>query len=122
MKTKISNKNLIKALDITSRVLTYLEKFVKPRFLVMTHGAITPNINKLFFIISSLLFITPLPIPLTDTLPAAGTFLLAAGILERDGYLILLGYITVIITTIYFALVILLGWALISTGSYHFFK
>ncbi|HML05816.1 MAG TPA: exopolysaccharide biosynthesis protein, partial [Methanobacterium sp.] len=122
MKTKISNKNLIKALNITSRILKYLEKFVKPRLLVMTRGAVTTNINKLFFLISSLLFITPLPIPLTDTLPAAGTFLLAAGILERDGYLILLGYITVIITAIYFTSVILLGWALISTGSYHFFK
>jgi hypothetical protein len=120
MKTKISNKNLIKALNITFRVLNYLEKFVKPRLLIMTRGAITPKINKLFFLISSILFITPLPIPLTNTLPAAGTFLLAAGILERDGYLILSGYITVTLTIIYFVSVILLGWAIISTGLFPF--
>ena len=116
MKIQISHENLIKALNITFRVLNYLEKFVKPRFLIMTSGSITPNINKFFFIISSILFIFPLPIPLTDTLPASGIFLLAAGTLECDGYLILAGYIMVIITLLYFGLAIVIGWNEISAG------
>lgn len=114
MKTKISNENLIKALNITSRVLNYLEKFVKPRLLIMTNGSITPKINKFFFLLSAMLFIFPLPVPLTDTLPASGIFLLAAGTLECDGYLILAGYTAVIITIIYFGTVILLGLSEIS--------
>jgi len=120
MKIKVSNENLIKALNITSRILNNLEKYVKPRLLVMNRGYITPKINKFFFILSSLLFIFPLPVPLTDTLPASGVFLLAAGILESDGYLILAAYVMVIITIIYFGTIILLGWTAISSG-YHIF-
>lgn len=119
-KTKISNKNLIRALNITSRVLNYLERFVKPRLLIMTHGSITPNVNKFFLLFSSLLFMFPLPVPLTDTLPASCIFLLAAGTLECDGYLILAGYLMVIITTIYFGSMVLLGLAGISTGLSYF--
>jgi hypothetical protein len=120
MNTKISNKNLIKALNITSRVLNYLEKFVKPRLLIMTNGTITSKINKFFFLSSAALFIFPLPVPLTNTLPASGIFLLSAGALECDGYLILAGYIMVILTAVYFGSVILLGWAGISALLSHF--
>ena len=117
LKTKISNENMIKALNITSRVFNYLERFVKPRLFIMTKGTVMPKINKLFFLISATLFIFPLPIPLTNTLPASGVFLLAAGTLECDGYLILAGYSVVIMTMIYFGSVILLG---ISTGLSYF--
>ena len=120
MKIKISNENLIKALNITSRVLNYLEKFAKPRLLIMTKGAITPKLNKLFFLISAMLFMFPLPVPLTNTLPASGIFFLAAGTLERDGYLILAGYILVIINIIYFGAVILFGWKQLSIAISYF--
>ncbi|MDI6723143.1 MAG: exopolysaccharide biosynthesis protein [Methanobacterium sp.] len=119
-KKKISHKNLIKALDISSRVFNYIERFVKPRLLVMTTGLITPKVNKFFLLLSTLLFMFPLPVPLTNTLPAFGVFLLAAGTLECDGYLILAGYGAVIITIIYFGSVILLGWAGISAGLSYF--
>ena len=108
---KMSKKNLIKVVDATFRLLTYLEKYIKPRFLIMTDTAIMRKINSLLMIFSALLFMTPLPIPLTDTLPALCVFFLATGTLECDGYLILAGYAVIIITTIYFASVILLGWA-----------
>ncbi len=108
---KMSKKNLIKVLDATFRLLTYLEKYIKPRFLIMTNKAIMRKINSLLMIFSALLFMAPLPIPLTDTLPALCVFFLATGTLECDGYLILAGYAVIIITTIYFASVILLGWA-----------
>ncbi len=120
MKIKISNENLIKALNITSRVLNYLEKFAKPRLLIMTKGAITPKLNKLFFLISAILFIFPLPVPLTNTLPASGIFFLASGTLERDGYLILAGYTLVIINIIYFGAVILFGWKQLSIAISYF--
>jgi hypothetical protein len=120
MKTKISNENLTKALNTTSRVLTFLEKYIKPRLLVMNSGSITPKLNKIAFLICSILFFLPLPIPLTDTLPASGIILLAAGILESDGYLILAAYSIVFITMIYFGAAILIGWMAISSGSLHF--
>jgi len=119
-KKKISHRNLIKALDITSRVFNYIERFVKPRLFVMTTCAITPKVNKFFLLLSTLLFMFPLPVPLTNTLPASGVFLLAAGTLECDGYLILAGYFVVIMTMIYFGSVILLGIEGISIGLSYF--
>lgn len=113
---KMSKMNLIKVLDATFCLLTYLEKYIKPRFLTMTNKAIMRKINSSLMIFSAILFMTPLPIPLTDTLPALCVFFLAAGSLECDGYLILAGYVMIIITTIYFASVILLGWAGLSAG------
>ena len=115
MKTKISNENLTKALNTTSSVLKFLEKYIKPRLLVMNSGSITPRLNKIVFLAFSILFILPLPIPLTDTLPASGIFLLSAGILESDGYLILAAYILVFITIIYFGAIILIGWMTLSS-------
>lgn len=111
MNYKLSKKNLIKVLDATSRLLTYLEKYIKPRLLIMTKKSVMRKINGLLMIFSAILFMTPLPIPLTDTLPALCVFFLAAGALECDGYLILAGYASIIITTVYFGLVILLGFA-----------
>jgi hypothetical protein len=116
MDYKMSKNNLIKVLDATFRLLTHLEKYIKPRLLIMTRKAIMRKINSFLMIFSAILFMTPLPIPLTDTLPALCVFFLAAGALECDGYLILAGYTAIIITTIYFGSVILLGYAGLSIG------
>lgn len=116
MNYKMSKKNLIKVLDATFRLLNHLEKYIKPRLLIMTKKSVMRKINTILMIFSALLFMTPLPIPLTDTLPALCVFFLAAGALECDGYLILAGYATIIITTTYFGLVILLSYAGLLTG------
>jgi hypothetical protein len=116
MNRKMSRKNLTKVLDAISKLLIRLEKYVKPRLLIMTNKVIMRKINSILMVFSAILFMTPLPIPLTDTLPALCVFFLAAGTLECDGYLILAGYATIIITTIYFVTVILIGWAGLSIG------
>jgi hypothetical protein len=53
----------------------------------------------------------PLPVPLTDFLPAYSMLFLALGTIERDGYLIVAGYALAVITTIYFLLIAILGLA-----------
>jgi hypothetical protein len=116
MNYKMSKKNLIRVLDATFRLLTHLEKYIKPRLLIMTRKSVMRKINSFLMIFSATLFMTPLPIPLTDTMPALCVFFLAAGALECDGYLILAGYAAIIITTIYFGSVILLGYAGLSVG------
>ena len=116
MNYKMSKKSLIKLLNATFRLLTRMEKYIKPRLLIMTRKSVMRKINGFLMIFSAMLFMTPLPIPLTDTLPALCVFFLAAGTLECDGYLILAGYATIIITTIYFSLIILLGYTGLSIG------
>jgi hypothetical protein len=53
----------------------------------------------------------PLPVPLTDFLPAYSMLFLALGTIERDGYLIVAGYTLTVVTTIYFLLIAILGLA-----------
>jgi len=106
---EMSHSSLIKFLNASFRLLSYLERYMKPRLLVMTNKKFSKTLNNIFLVVSSLFFIFPLPIPLTDTLPALGIFFLSAGILERDGYLILSGYFVVILTAVYFSLITILG-------------
>jgi hypothetical protein len=106
---EMSYKNLIKVLNACFKMLIYLEKYMKPRLHVMTNRRIMSIANSVLLVFSSFLFIVPLPIPLTDTLPALGIFFLSAGMLECDGYIIMAGYVMVIITTIYFILMTILG-------------
>jgi hypothetical protein len=109
LKRKMSYKSLIKILDACFRMLNFLEKYMKPRLLGMTNKKSSRIFNNFFLVFCSILFITPLPIPLTDTLPAFGIFFLSAGILECDGYLILFGYFMVTITAIYFLIITFIG-------------
>ena len=110
---EMSYTSLVKVLDACIRILSFLEKYMKPRLKIMINKKFSSISNNLFLVISSVLFIIPLPIPLTDTLPALGIFFLSAGILECDGYLILSGYFVVVITAIYFILFTLLGLKII---------
>ena len=109
LKREMSYKSLIKILDVCYRMLNFLEKYMRPRLLVMTNKKSSKMANNLFLVLCSILFITPLPVPLTDTLPAFGIFFLSVGILECDGYLILFGYFMVIITAVYFLLITFIG-------------
>jgi hypothetical protein len=110
---EMSYTNLVKVLNACIRILSFLEKYMKPRLKIMINKKFSSISNNIFQVISSFLFIIPLPIPLTDTLPALGIFFLSARILECDGYLILSGYVVVVITAIYFILVTLLGLKII---------
>jgi hypothetical protein len=107
---KISKDNLETILNGILRILTPLEKFITPRILILTRGTTMIIINGSLMVFSAILLMLPLPIPLTDSLPAYGILFLALGDLERDGFLILVGYFIVIITAIYFGLIVILGY------------
>ncbi|MCE7698736.1 MAG: exopolysaccharide biosynthesis protein, partial [Methanobacterium paludis] len=101
--------NMLRILNGMVRVLTTLEKFTKPRSMFLFSTPVMKYVNSLIIIICAFLLMLPLPVPLTDFLPAYGILFLAVGSLERDGYLIFAGYLLVIVTTIYFSLIAILG-------------
>ena len=74
MNYKMSKKSLIILLNTTFRLLTRMEKYIKPCLLIMTKKSVMRKINGSLMIFSAMLFMTPLPIPLTDTLPALCVF------------------------------------------------
>jgi hypothetical protein len=87
-----------------------LEKISRRRWLGLTHGPIMHGINGLMVVLGAVLLMAPFGlIPFSNTLPGLAILLLAIGILQRDGVCILLGYVTNVLTIIYFAILILGG-------------
>jgi hypothetical protein len=88
----ISSSRLTKVLTGGIRFARIMEKIVRPRmqFLHRWPGAM----NLIGFGIASggLLLLLPLPIPFSNMVPAWAVVLLAAGMMERDGVLVLVGH------------------------------
>jgi hypothetical protein len=53
--------------------------------------------------VAGLLVLLPLPVPLSNTLPALTVVLLAGAMLERDGWAVLAGTTMFLVTLIFFA-------------------
>jgi hypothetical protein len=100
---------MLKVLNGMKRVLSGLDKFTKPRLVVLADGPLMEYLNSSVIIVCSFLLMLPLPVPLTDFLPAYSILFLALGTIERDGYLILAGYSVATVTAIYFLIIALLG-------------
>jgi hypothetical protein len=109
MEYKISRNNMLKVLNGMSRVLLSFDKVTKPRLTSLADRPMMYYFNSAVMITSSFLLMLPLPIPLTDFLPAYSILFLSIGSIERDGYLIIAGYSVAVITVIYFSLILLLG-------------
>jgi hypothetical protein len=105
----ISQTNMLKILNGMGRVLSGLDKITKPRFTIMVVGPFMDYVNSLVIIFCALLLMLPLPVPLTDFLPAYSILFLSLGSIEGDGYLILAGYLLATVTAIYFLLIAILG-------------
>lgn len=106
---KISKKNIEKILNGIIPIMKRIEKYINPRCLVLSSGPKIDKLNAIGIAFCSLLLTLPLPVPLTDFLPAYSILFLALGSLECDGYLILTGYGFLVITSSYFILTGLLG-------------
>jgi hypothetical protein len=92
--------------------LEFFERFLKPRVKILTKGIFYRIVGLLVVLCGSSMI---LPIPLTNTAPAFGIFLMGIGLLEEDGLVIILGMISCLlgillsVTLIYF--LIFFGWA-----------
>lgn len=93
-----------KLFAVAAWVLRLLESFLRPRWPLICATRSALQVHALFMLISALVLLLPLPIPFSNTFPGWTILLLAAGMLERDGLFILLGYVTFILGTAYFIL------------------
>lgn len=108
MRYKISQSSMISLLNGMKKVLSGLEKFIKPRLNFLTRPFMD-QVNNVVMIFCAFLLMLPLPVPLTDFLPAYSILFLTLGSIENDGYLVLAGYGMGILTTVYFSLIAILG-------------
>lgn len=106
MKRQIATAQLVPVLERGSNFLARVERLIRPRLLMLTGNAALNRLNGVMLFLAGFLLILPLPVlPLSNFLPGWAVLLLAAGILQRDGYFILAAYILIVITFIYFAVV-----------------
>lgn len=80
-----------------------LEQLSRPSIPVLTSGAGMARVNGLMLIAGALLLMAPFGlIPFSNTLPGLAILFVTTGMLQRDGRAILIGYITIALTTLYF--------------------
>jgi hypothetical protein len=86
-----------------------VEHLIRPRLLWLSGSTGINVLNGALLLLSVLLLMAPLPlIPLANTLPGIAIMLLALGMAERDGIIILLGYLVTVLSAIYIGLLMAL--------------
>jgi hypothetical protein len=87
------------------------ERLIRPRWLLLTHGPTVNRLNGLMLIVAAASLLLPLPmIPFSNTIPALGIALLALGMVERDGALILLGHLASLAGAAYVGGILWAAW------------
>ena len=102
-----------RALRRGARLCRGVERLARPRLLVLTDGATLNRANGVMLVFAALLLMAPLPlVPFASTLPAIAIILLAAGMAERDGVVVLMGYLAMAVASAYVGLLLVaVFWA-----------
>lgn len=103
----VAVERLVPALDKAIGLTMRIERVIRPRWSVLTHGATLNRWNGMMIIFSGVLLLMPfVMVPFSNTLPGLAVLLLAAGMIQRDGLFVLMGYLMVLVTLIYFGALI----------------
>ncbi len=103
LRKAISSPALARVLARTARLFERLEKLIHPRLLILSRPGLPHRASGLLLCLSGLLLAMPIPLPLTNTIPAWAALLLALGLLQRDGAFLLAGYVAVLLSVALFA-------------------
>jgi hypothetical protein len=109
MNRRLTGGHVVPMLEKGVRLFARLERLIHPRLLPLTHGPTVGRFNGILIGLTGLLMMAPLPLPLSNTLPAYGVLFLALGSVERDGHVVLAGYLMVLLTVGYFSAVGVVG-------------
>jgi hypothetical protein len=78
------------------------EHLVRPRLLGLSGSRAINALNGALVIFAVLLLMAPIPlVPFVNSIPALAVLLLCFGMAERDGAVIVLGYFTTLVATVY---------------------
>ena len=102
-------------LERAMRAAERFEHLVRPRLLGLTATAGINSLNGIVLAVSVVVLMAPLPlVPFANTLPAVAIILLCLGMAERDGVMIVAGYVATLLSTAYVSVIL---WFAIKTGS-----
>ncbi|MEK7357819.1 MAG: exopolysaccharide biosynthesis protein [Bdellovibrionota bacterium] len=109
-RVKIEKHFLLKVVGALESLLLRLERIVRPRgAILVTHQGFRIA-NGFLLCLHGLLMALPLPIPLSNFLPAAVLFLIALGSLEEDLAVVIAGYTVTLVNAAFFAALVLAPW------------
>jgi len=103
-----------KLLENLNRLLRPLERLIQPRLEVLLLNSLSRRLIGLCIAWCAALSALPLPIPFTNKVPALAMLFLSVGMIEFDGILILIGYATVVATTVLFAALGTVIWEMLA--------
>jgi hypothetical protein len=100
--------NIIKRLLQAS---TRMERWFHPRMLVMATSDKMMRMHGLFVMLMGLTAAVPLPLPFNNLVAALPILLLGLSLLERDGLLVIVSYLSSILCIVYYGALVYLGHA-----------
>lgn len=103
LRREIEGEQIHNILRGSLKFVSRVERAIRPRLLNLTESGALNRLHGLSIAFSAILLMVPLGlVPFSNTLPAAAIIFLCAGLLQRDGLFILLGYAMIIATLVYF--------------------
>lgn len=100
---QLDTKKLVPALEKGLGLVSRLDRLLKPRLSALTTGVFINRLNALAITFAGVLLMFPLGlIPFSNTLPGIAILLLSTGMIQRDGAMVLGGYLFNVITVVYF--------------------
>lgn len=107
---KLDSAKLMPVLSRGVAVLRRVDPYIRPRLPVLTTGGLMNRINGVTLTGAGLLLMLPLSfVPFSNTLPGVAILCLSAGISQRDGLMVAVGYGLVALSIIYFSVLALLA-------------
>jgi len=95
---------LVKVLAGASRVLKFMEKFLRPRLMFLHEQPFYRRLAGVLIALSGLLLLLPVPVPFSNGLPAWTVLLLSVAALARDGLCFLAGCVMFLVAATFFFL------------------
>ncbi|MEO6741259.1 MAG: exopolysaccharide biosynthesis protein [Chthoniobacteraceae bacterium] len=93
LRKKVEFATLQKVIPVVARLMERLERHMRPRLRFLVAGPVMTSLLGLGIVSGGFFLSLPLPIPLTNSLPALSIIFLITGLLCRDGLAILCGHL-----------------------------
>ena len=97
----LTYKTLERVITPLAKIAERFEKRIRPRMHFLQDHPWAINLIGVGIVSGGFLLSLPLPIPFSNGFPAVSNMLLAAGLMERDGLLVLWGYVVGVLSWIY---------------------
>lgn len=103
MNHELQREHLVPVLEKGSHYAQRIEHWIHPRLATLTERNLVSRMNGLAIILGGILLLFPFGfVPFSNTLPALAILFLAIGMIERDGVFVIVGYLFLLATMIYF--------------------